>query len=153
MDENFFPDDMNGFSSLQRFNTMEDKPFDSVDPRLLNENSTPMDAGMDAFHQGPSSQLLGPSNGDFGFYSDAFAQSQSQFFEPDMALPCEPLRHQMMGHRRSVSVPPEDMAPPEPSQPPVVFHRGGTPLGDSLGTPKSNKRWPKKALQKKAHVL
>lgn len=150
MDENFFPGDMNGFSDPQRFNSMEDRPFDSVDPRLLSGTNTPMDAGIDAFHHDPSDQLLGPSDCDLGLYSDAFVQSQSQFFEPDMALPYEPLRHQKMGHRRSVSVPPEDMAPPEQSQPPIVFHRGGTPLGDSLGTPKSNKRWLKKASQKKA---
>ncbi|KAI4795690.1 hypothetical protein E4T44_12278 [Aureobasidium sp. EXF-8845] len=59
------------------------------------------------------------------------------------------MRHQMLGHRRSVSVPPEDMMAETVQSPPaIVFHRGGTPLGDSMGGASknsANKKWLKKA--------
>jgi hypothetical protein len=59
------------------------------------------------------------------------------------------MRHQMLGHRRSVSVPPEDVMGETVQPPPaMVFHRGGTPLGDSMGGASknsANKKWLKKA--------
>jgi hypothetical protein len=160
MCDDFYSGEMSDYSCLQRYNGFEDKPTfgDGVDPRLLSSPNSPMmssEHGLDQFNQGTQHML----QDNFEPFSDmAPPQHQHQqqhhpaFFDQDMSLSSyKPLRHQMLGHRRSVSVPPEDFAAevsqhPPPPQPAMVFHRGGTPLGDSMGTCKGgNKRWLKKA--------
>jgi hypothetical protein len=139
MDDSFYPNDMENYS-LQQFTDFSDKPpYGGVDPRLL---SSPQNRPILS-----NEQQLSPF--DYTIFSPH--SPSLTFFEPDMSLHTyEPMRHQMLGHRRSVSVPPEDMMP-ETIQPPpaLVFHRGGTPLGDSMGNNKgtgnASKKWLKKA--------
>ncbi|KAI4720013.1 hypothetical protein E4T48_03811 [Aureobasidium sp. EXF-10727] len=139
MDESFYSNDMDNYS-FQQYTDFSDKPpYGGVDPRLLSSpQNTP---------QLSNEQPLSPF--DYTVFSPR--PPNPTFFEPDLSLHSyEPMRHQMLGHRRSVSVPPEDMMP-ETLQPPpaMVFHRGGTPLGDSISTDKATstttKKWLKKA--------
>jgi hypothetical protein len=139
MDDSFYPNDMDGYS-LQQYTDFSDKPpYGGVDPRLLSSPQNTLILSNE--------QRLTPF--DYTIFSPH--SPSPTFFEPDMSLHSyEPMRHQMLGHRRSVSVPPEDMMP-ETIQPPpaLVFHRGGTPLGDSMGDSKgtgnASKKWLKKA--------
>jgi hypothetical protein len=145
MDDPFYPTNMDNLDnySLQPYTDFTDKPsFTAIDPRLLS--SSP--------HNPPillsTEQRLSPF--DYTIFSPH--TPSPTFFEPsDMNIHSyEPMRHQMLGHRRSVSVPPEDMMS-ETVQPlpAMVFHRGGTPLGDSMGGGakgnSANKKWLKKA--------
>lgn len=140
MDDSFYPNDMDNYS-LQQYTSFSDKPpYAGVDPRLLSSSqNTPILS---------NEQRLSPF--DYTIFS-GHAHPSPIFFEPELSPQSyEPMRHQMLGHRRSVSVPPEDLMP-EPLQPSpaMVFHRGGTPLGDSMGNNKTtgnaNKKWLKKA--------
>lgn len=141
MDDSFYPNDMDNYS-LQRYTDFSDKPpyGGGVDPRLLSSTqNTPINS---------NEQRLSPF--DYAIFN-GHAPPSPIFFEPDLSPQSyEPMRHQMLGHRRSVSVPPEDLMP-ETLQPPpaMVFHRGGTPLGDSMGnnnvTGNANRKWMKKA--------
>jgi hypothetical protein len=141
MDDPFYPNDMDNYS-LQQYTDFSDKPpyGGGVDPRLLSSpQNTPILS---------NEQRLSPF--DYTIFSPH--TPSPTFFEPDLSLHSyEPMRHQMLGHRRSVSVPPEDMMPETVQPPPaMVFHRGGTPLGDSMGgnskaAASANKKWLKKA--------
>ncbi|KAI4725394.1 hypothetical protein E4T49_06873 [Aureobasidium sp. EXF-10728] len=139
MDEPFYSNDMDNYS-FQQYTDFSDKPpYGGVDPRLLSSpQNTPLLS---------NEQPLSPF--DYTVFSPR--PPNPTFFDPDLSLHSyEPMRHQMLGHRRSVSVPPEDMMP-ETLQPPpaMIFHRGGTPLGDSISTDKATntatKKWLKKA--------
>ncbi|CAD0111871.1 unnamed protein product [Aureobasidium uvarum] len=139
MDDSFYSNDMDNYS-LQQYTDFSDKlPYGGVDPRLL---SSPQNTPLLSNEQPLSS---------FDYTVFSPRPPNPTFFEPDLSLHSyEPMRHQMLGHRRSVSVPPEDMMPETVQPPPaLVFHRGGTPLGDSMGTDKgnntTNKKWLKKA--------
>lgn len=147
MDDSFYPNDMDNYS-LQQYTDFSDKPpyGGDVDPRLLSSTqNTPILS---------NEQRLSPF--DYTIFN-GHAPPSPIFFEPDLSPQSyEPMRHQMLGHRRSVSVPPEDLMPESLQPPPaMVFHRGGTPLGDSMGNNKAtgnaNKKWVKKvaAAQKR----
>ncbi|KAG9599984.1 hypothetical protein KCU77_g3805, partial [Aureobasidium melanogenum] len=139
MDEGFYSNDMDSYS-LQQYSDFSDKPpYGGIDPRLLNSaQNTPILS---------NEQPLSPF--DYTVFSPQ--PSNPAMFDPDLSPHSyEPMRHQMLGHRRSVSVPPEDLMSEIVQPPPaMVFHRGGTPLGDSMGTGQgsgsSNKKWLKKA--------
>jgi len=140
MDDPFYPNDMDNYS-LQQYADFSDKPpYGGVDPRLLSSHqNTPILS---------NEQRLSPF--DYTIFN-GHAHPSPIFFEPELSPQSyEPMRHQMLGHRRSVSVPPEDLMPESLQPPPaMVFHRGGTPLGDSMGNNKTtgnaNKKWLKKA--------
>ncbi|KAH0270924.1 hypothetical protein KCU91_g7734, partial [Aureobasidium melanogenum] len=139
MDEGFYSNDMDSYS-LQQYSDFSDKPpYAGIDPRLLSSSqNTPI-----LSHEQPLSPF------DYTVFSPQ--PSNSVIFNPDLPPHSyEPMRHQMLGHRRSVSVPPEDLMSEVVQPPPaMVFHRGGTPLGDSMGTSQgsggANKKWLKKA--------
>ncbi|KAI5203126.1 hypothetical protein E4T39_04310 [Aureobasidium subglaciale] len=143
MDDPFYPNDMDNYS-FTHYTPPYGNSSNNVDPRLLSspQNAPPVlnnDPSLSPFDY----NIFGPHSNQ-AFFSDQEAPFQS----------FEPMRHQMLGHRRSVSVPPEDL--PESLQPPpaMVFHRGGTPLGDQMATGKASgsnsKKWLKKhGLQKK----
>jgi hypothetical protein len=142
MDEPFYHNnDMDNYS-LQPYTDFTDKPsFAAIDPRLLS--SPPQNTPILLSNE----QRLSPFN-----YTIFSPHTPSPtFFEPsDLNIHSyEPMRHQMLGHRRSVSVPPEDVMGETVQPPPaMVFHRGGTPLGDSMGGASknsANKKWLKKA--------
>jgi hypothetical protein len=142
MDELFYHNnDMDNYS-LQPYTDFTDKPsFAAIDPRLLS--SPPQNTPILLSNE----QRLSPFN-----YTIFSPHTPSPtFFEPsDLNIHSyEPMRHQMLGHRRSVSVPPEDVMGETVQPPPaMVFHRGGTPLGDSMGGASknsANKKWLKKA--------
>ncbi|KAI5245442.1 hypothetical protein E4T43_03144 [Aureobasidium subglaciale] len=149
MDDSFYPNDMDNYS-LTHYTDFPEKPLygnssNNVDPRLLSSS-------QDAPPVLNNDPALSP------FDYNIFSPHSGQTFFPDQEQPFqsfEPMRHQMLGHRRSVSVPPEDMMPESVQPPPaMVFHRGGTPLGDQMATGKANgsnsKKWLKKhGLQKK----
>ncbi|KAH0190104.1 hypothetical protein KCU99_g3762, partial [Aureobasidium melanogenum] len=139
MNDGLYSNDMENYS-LQQYSDFSDKPpYGGIDPRLLSSpQNTPILS---------NEQPLSPF--DYTVFSPQ--PSNPVIFDSDLSPhPYEPMRHQMLGHRRSVSVPPEDLMS-EILQPPpaMVFHRGGTPLGDSMGTGQgsgsSNKKWLKKA--------
>ena len=140
MDDSFYPNDMDNYS-LQQYTDFSDKPpYGGVDPRLLSSTqNTPILS---------NEQRLSPF--EYTIFN-GHAPPSPIFFESDLSPQSyEPMRHQMLGHRRSVSVPPEDLMPESLQPPPaMVFHRGGTPLGDSMGGSKAagnaNKKWLKKA--------
>ncbi|KAG9835825.1 hypothetical protein KCU98_g13670, partial [Aureobasidium melanogenum] len=139
MDEGFYSNDMDNYS-LQQYSDFSDKPpYGGIDPRLLGSSqNTPILS---------NEQPLSPF--DYTVFSPQ--PSGPVIFDLDLSPHSyEPMRHQMLGHRRSVSVPPEDLMSEIVQPPPaMVFHRGGTPLGDSMGTGQgsgsSNKKWLKKA--------
>ncbi|KAI5239062.1 hypothetical protein E4T42_08801 [Aureobasidium subglaciale] len=149
MDGSFYTNDMDNYSLTHYTDYPEKPPYDNsynnVDPRLL---SSPQNA--------PPVLNNDPALSPFDY--NIFSPHSNHPFFPDQQQPFqsfEPMRHQMLGHRRSVSVPPEDMMS-ECVQPPpaMVFHRGGTPLGDQMATGKArgsnSKKWLKKhGLQKK----
>ncbi|KAG9518564.1 hypothetical protein KCV07_g5464, partial [Aureobasidium melanogenum] len=139
MDDGLYSNDMENYS-LQQYSDFSDKPpYGGIDPRLLSSpQNTPILS---------NEQPLSPF--DYTVFSPQ--PSSPVIFDSDLSPhPYEPMRHQMLGHRRSVSVPPEDLMSEIVQPPPaMVFHRGGTPLGDSMGTGQgsgsSNKKWLKKA--------
>ncbi|KAH0363834.1 hypothetical protein KCU65_g7133, partial [Aureobasidium melanogenum] len=139
MDEGFYSNDMDNYS-LQQYSDFSDKPpYGGIDPRLLSPSqNTPI-----LSHEQPISPF------DYTVFSPQ--PSNPVIFDPDLSPHSyEPMRHQMLGHRRSVSVPPEDLMSEVVQPPPaMVFHRGGTPLGDSMGTAQgsggASKKWLKKA--------
>ncbi|KAG9652590.1 hypothetical protein KCU64_g8317, partial [Aureobasidium melanogenum] len=139
MDEGFYSNDMDNYS-LQQYSDFSDKPpYGGIDPRLLGSSqNTPILS---------NEQPLSPF--DYTVFSPQ--PSGPVIFDLDLSPHSyEPMRHQMLGHRRSVSVPPEDLMSEIVQPPPaMVFHRGGTPLGDSMGTGQgngsSNKKWLRKA--------
>jgi hypothetical protein len=146
MDDPFYPSNMDNMDnySLQPYTDFTDKPpsFAGIDPRLLS--SPPQNTPVLLINE----QRLSPF--DYTIFSPH--TPSPTFFEPsDMDIHSyEPMRHQMLGHRRSVSVPPEDIMGESIQPPPaMVFHRGGTPLGDSMGGAskgnRANKKWLKKA--------
>ncbi|KAG9655756.1 hypothetical protein KCU64_g6330, partial [Aureobasidium melanogenum] len=139
MDEGFYSNDMDNYS-LQQYGDFSDKPpYGGIDPRLLGSpQNTPILS---------NEQPLSPF--DYTVFNPQ--PSNPVIFNPDLfPHSYEPMRHQVLGHRRSVSVPPEDLMSEIVQPPPaMVFHRGGTPLGDSMGNGQgsgsSNKKWLKKA--------
>ncbi|KAH0384519.1 hypothetical protein KCU92_g4386, partial [Aureobasidium melanogenum] len=139
MDDGLYSNDMENYS-LQQYSDFSDKPpYGGIDPRLLSSTqNTPILS---------NEQPLSP----FDYTVFSSQPSNPVIFDSDLSPhPYEPMRHQMLGHRRSVSVPPEDLMSEIVQPPPaMVFHRGGTPLGDSMGTGQgsgsSNKKWLKKA--------
>lgn len=152
MDDNFFASDMDNYT----INQYSESPYgntinnNSVDPRLLSSPQNTAIISHETPHEHyPQPNLLSPSYNPF-----ANVPSQQQYFDPNADLSLhsyEPMRHQMLGHRRSVSVPPEDLmpenVPPPPAAATMVFHRGGTPLGDSIdgGKVSGGKKFLKKA--------
>ncbi|KAG9543905.1 hypothetical protein KCU71_g13086, partial [Aureobasidium melanogenum] len=139
MDDGLYSNDMENYS-IQQYSDFSDKPpYGGIDPRLLSSpQNTPILS---------NEQPLSPF--DYTVFSPQ--PSNPVIFDSDLSPhPYEPMRHQMLGHRRSVSVPPEDLMSEIVQPPPaMVFHRGGTPLGDSMGAGQgsgsSNKKWLKKA--------
>jgi hypothetical protein len=143
MDDNFYlNNDMDNYS-LRPYTDLTDKPsLTAIDPRLLS--SPPQNPPVLLSNE----RRLSPF--DYTIFSPH--TPNPTFFEPsDLNIHSyEPMRHQMLGHRRSVSVPPEDLMGESVQPPPaMVFHRGGTPLGDSIGGASkgnsANKKWLKKA--------
>lgn len=139
MDDSFYSNDMDDYS-LQQYSDFSDKPpYGGIDPRLL---SSPQNTPILSNEQ-PLSSF------DYTIFNPQ--PSVPVIFDPELSPHSyEPMRHQMLGHRRSVSVPPEDLMSQIVQPPPaMVFHRGGTPLGDSMGTGQggssTNKKWLKKA--------
>lgn len=139
MDEGFYSNDMDNYS-LQQYSDFSDKPsYGGIDPRLLSSpQNTPI-----LSHEQPLSPF------DYTVFSPQ--PSNPVVFDSYLSPHSyELMRHQMLGHRRSVSVPPEDLMSEIVQPPPaMVFHRGGTPLGDSMSTAQgsggSNRKWLKKA--------
>ncbi|KAK6002702.1 hypothetical protein QM012_001452 [Aureobasidium pullulans] len=139
MDDGFYSNDMDNYS-LQQYSDFSDKPpYGGIDPRLLSSpQNTPIPS---------NEQPLSPF--DYTIFSPQ--PSGPVIFDHDLAPHSyEPMRHQMLGHRRSVSVPPQGLMSEIVQPPPaMVFHRGGTPLGDSIshsqGSGSTNKKWQKKA--------
>lgn len=140
MDDSFYPNDMDNYSLQQSNDFSDTSSYGAVDPRLLGSNQNHPILSNE--------QRLSPF--DYTIFRGHAPQSPV-YFDPDLSPQSyEPMRHQMLGHRRSVSVPPEDLMPESLQPPPaMVFHRGGTPLGDSMGNnkaaPNANKKWLKKA--------
>lgn len=122
-----------------------------TDARRVVTTHTPMssDSDMDVPHSDDfrGNQMTLPFPAEHGIAFTPQTEQLTPFFGSGMNIEYEPLRHEIIGHRRSVSVPPEDMMSEQP-QAPMVFHRGGTFLGDSFATPKNLNRGSSK---KKSH--
>lgn len=140
MEETFFSSDMDSYTinhyTEPSYNNANMNNNNSLDPRLLSSPQNTAIMSNESPHEHyPQPHLLSPS------YNFNMPPQQQQFYDPasDLSLQnYEPMRHQMLGHRRSVSVPPEDLMletvqQAAPLAPAMVFHRGGTPLGDSMG--------------------
>ncbi|TIA41870.1 hypothetical protein D6C78_01520 [Aureobasidium pullulans] len=141
MEETFFSSDMdsytiNHYAEPSYNNANMNNNNNSLDPRLLSSPQNTAIMSNESPHEHyPQPHLLSPS------YNFNIPPQQQQFYDPasDLSLQnYEPMRHQMLGHRRSVSVPPEDLMletvqQAAPLAPAMVFYRGGTPLGDSMG--------------------
>ncbi|GAB7339554.1 hypothetical protein MBLNU457_6163t2 [Dothideomycetes sp. NU457] len=98
----------------------------SIDPQLLNGH-TISGAENDDFMRAMSedSTIYEPTS----ITSIPAPQWQDLNSFQEMPPPAPHYQEQMMRHRRSLSQPPEDIGQP----PPIVFHRGGQLLGESVG--------------------
>lgn len=78
------------------------------------------------FYPDPTTAGTAYSGTPFNNIGDNNPYGSSHEAQYDMGVgSANPLRHQLLGHRRSISVPPEEPGPA------MVFTRAGTPLGES----------------------
>ncbi|KAF1345778.1 hypothetical protein BDV97DRAFT_28166 [Delphinella strobiligena] len=128
--------------------------FDMIDPRLVSNAPTPMaphmspgsGSGLDPatsfisttvtnedkltsvelghFYPDPTTAGTAYSGTPSNNIGDSNPYGGSTQYDMGIGF-ANPLRHQLLGHRRSISVPPEEPGPV------MVFTRAGTPLGES----------------------
>lgn len=101
-------------------------PATSFVPTVISNEDKLASGELGHFYPDPTTAGIAYSGTPFNNIGDSNPYGSSHGSQYDMGIStANPLRHQLLGHRRSISVPPEEPGPA------MVFTRAGTPLGES----------------------